>query len=245
MKRQKIFLFVATLVLIASTSVFLTWLKANQRLGAPGIRTRLIAGKDLNVEIILPERAADYESVPMEIPAGVVAALPKDTSMSQRIYTAPDGFWIQMNVVLMGMDRTSIHKPQFCMTSQGWAIDADRSSEEAVRVERPQNYDLPVMKLIATKDVTIEGATRAFSGVYLYWFVADGRLTASHSDRMWWMVRDLFRTGVLQRWSYVTCFAVCAPGNEDATFERLKKFIAASAPEFQLVPRAKQATVVE
>ena len=29
----------------------------------------------------------------------------------------------------------------------------------------------------------------------------------------------------------------CAPGREEAAFERLKKFISASAPEFQLVPR--------
>ena len=47
----------------------------------------------------------------------------------------------------------------------------------------------------------------------------------------------LFRTGVLQRWAMISYFAVCAPGQEEATFERLKKFIAASAPEFQLVPR--------
>jgi hypothetical protein len=45
------------------------------------------------------------------------------------------------------------------------------------------------------------------------------------------------RTGVLQRWASISYFAECAPGHEDATFERMKKFIVASAPEFQLVPR--------
>jgi hypothetical protein len=53
---------------------------------------------------------------------------------------------------------------------------------------------------------------------------------------MWWMAKDMMLTGVLQRWAYVTYFAVCAPGEEDATFERMKKMIAASVPEFQLTP---------
>ena len=47
----------------------------------------------------------------------------------------------------------------------------------------------------------------------------------------------MFRTGVLQRWAMISYFTVCAPGQEEAAFERLKKFISASAPEFQLVPR--------
>jgi hypothetical protein len=41
---------------------------------------------------------------------------------------------------------------------------------------------------------------------------------------------------VLQRWAYVACISPCAPGQEDATFARMKKFIAAAVPEFQLTP---------
>ena len=48
------------------------------------------------------------------------------------------------------------------------------------------------------------------------------------------MARDMLRTGVLQRWAYVICSAPCAPGMEDATFEQMKGFIAAAAPEFVL-----------
>jgi hypothetical protein len=70
--------------------------------------------------------------------------------------------------------------------------------------------------------------------VFVYWFVADGELTATHSDRMWWMARDMLKNGVLQRWAYVICFAPCEVGAEDATFERLTDFIAATVPEFQL-----------
>jgi hypothetical protein len=56
---------------------------------------------------------------------------------------------------------------------------------------------------------------------------------------MWQMAKHLLRTGELQRWAYVSVFAVCAPGQEDAAFERIKRFIAAAVPEFQLTPRAQ------
>ena len=39
---------------------------------------------------------------------------------------------------------------------------------------------------------------------------------------------------MLQRWAYVSYFALCAPGDEDATFLRLSRLVAASVPEFQL-----------
>jgi hypothetical protein len=64
--------------------------------------------------------------------------------------------------------------------------------------------------------------------------VADQELTADHLQRMWWMARDLIRTGILQRWAYVSCFSVCVPGQEEATYQRMKEFIVAAVPEFQL-----------
>ena len=78
----------------------------------------------------------------------------------------------------------------------------------------------------------------------MVWFVADGdEYTARPWQRMWWMGRDLLCSGVLQRWASISYFTICAPGQEDAAFERLKKFINASAPEFQLVPHPAGATV--
>jgi len=36
---------------------------------------------------------------------------------------------------------------------------------------------------------------------------------------------------VLQRWAYVSCFAICAPVRKTPAFERMGKLIAASVPE--------------
>jgi hypothetical protein len=91
------------------------------------------------------------------------------------------------------------------------------------------------MKLTTSGTETKSGGQIVkWRGVFLYWFVADNALTEYHWERMWWMARDLIRTGVLQRWAYVTVFSPCYPGGEDAAFERMKRFISASVPEFQL-----------
>jgi len=138
----------------------------------------------------------------------------------------------------MGRDRTSLHKTEFCLEGAGWRIDRNLSSETTIRMDRPCAYDLPVMKFIADKDINDHGQTFKARGVYLFWFVADDEYTARHWERMWWMARDLFTKGVLQRWAMISYFTACAPGQEEAAFERLKQFIRVSAPEFQLVPRS-------
>jgi hypothetical protein len=237
MKRQKTVFFLVALALIAGTGVLLAQMRAHQRLGRPGVKTLPLAG--LAEKVLLPERVLDYESKELDVPKMVLDYLPKDTSYGQRMYRAPDGFAVQVNVVLMGSDRTSIHKPEFCLSGQGWRIDQDACSQVSLKLERPRPYDLPVMKLIATQNLEIEGETRTRRGVYLYWFVADDEYTASHTQRMWWMARDMLTRGTLQRWAYITYFAACAPGQEEATFERMKILIAASVPEFQTTPRGE------
>jgi hypothetical protein len=137
----------------------------------------------------------------------------------------------------MGSDRTSIHQPEYCLTGTGWVLDP--AVKASILMERPARYELPVTKITSTRvEKSQSGGTMKLRSVYVYWFVADHQLTADHHQRMWWLARDLIRHGVLQRWAYISYFSVCAPGAEEATFERMKQFIVASAPEFQLVPDA-------
>lgn len=236
MNRTKWIILIVALALIGGSAALLGRLQSNQKLGQPGVKTSPIPGSH-RLQVELPERVLDYTSEAIEVDKTTLEWLPQDTSFGQRLYRAPDGFQAAVSVVLMGSDRTSIHKTEFCLEGQGWQIDRGASTETTVRVERPQPYDLPVTKLIATKDVQAEGRTVNARGVYVMWFVAEDELTARHWQRMWWMARDLLLTGVLQRWASVSFFAQCPPGAEDATFERIKHLIAAAVPEFQLVPR--------
>src|ERR1051325_11663863 len=236
---------ITALALIAGTAAFLLTQHSRQKIGEPGVRVvaepiyAIDGGASTNPPVLvndksvyLPPRVLDYRSQQIMLSPLMVSALPKDTLYGNRFYLQSNGFGISCQVVLMGADRSSIHKPQYCL--KGLAYDIVESEPTSVRVSRPHDYDLPVMKLNLRRSIQRGGEVRSEAAVFVYWFVADGELTSSHVDRMWWIARDMLRTGVLQRWAYVICLAPCEPGYERQTFEKLKEFIAASAPQFQL-----------
>jgi hypothetical protein len=237
MNKQKWIILIAALGLIGGAAGLLTRLQSTQTLGRPAVKTTPIPGSQ-RLQVDLPEHVLAYSSEAVPVDDKTLGWLPQDTSFGQRRYKAPDGFGATFNVVLMGRDRTSLHKTEFCVEGAGWRIDRNLSSETTVHMDRPYSYDLPVMKFIANGEVAINGQQVPAQLVYVFWFVADDdEYTARHWQRMWWMARDLIHTGVLQRWAMIGCSSACLPGQTDATFERMKKLIAASVPEFQLVPR--------
>lgn len=237
MNKQARIALILALGLMGGVAGLLVSLRANQKLGQPAVKTSPIRGSR-RLQVDLPDHVLDCTFRALEVDKQTLDWLPQDTSFGQRIYRAADGFEVTLSVILMGSDRTSLHATEVCMEGQGWLIDRYVTCETTVHVDRPYPYDLPVKKFITSREVTVDGQTQTARGIYVRWFVADGNeYTAQHSQRMWWMAWDLLRTGVLQRWAMISCFTVCAPGQEEATVERLKKFIRASAPEFQLVPR--------
>ncbi|HEY6166584.1 MAG TPA: exosortase-associated EpsI family protein [Verrucomicrobiae bacterium] len=246
MNRQTIFIAAVTLALIGGAAALLLRLKASQKLGRPGVKIAQVPGTNA-WKVQLPEEVLDFTSREMETTAAELAILPRDTTFGKRLYRAADGFEVFANVVLMGTDRTSIHKPEFCLTGQGWKIDDQKFV--SVPVARPRPYDLPVRLFTTTRQVkSPDGRVTNLRGLYLFWFVADDALTASHWERQWSMGRELLRTGTLQRWAYVALLAVCAPGREEQALERMKQFIAAAVPEFQLAagrPETKPVTALE
>jgi hypothetical protein len=187
------------------------------------------------VKIGLPERVLDYSSTNEPEEETVLFTLPKDTSYAQRRYTAQDGFNVYAHIILMGADRTSIHKPDFCLPGNGWNIE--RREETEITIDAPQPYPMRVAKWTVSNQIQGKDGTPVnVRGLYVFWFVADNEQTARNSERMWWITRDLLSRNVLQRWAYVSYLAVCMPGQEDAAFERVKKLIAASVHEFQFPP---------
>ena len=219
---------------------FLVYRQSTQKLGSPGVKVvpEFVYGEKGEVvgtnRVELPPKVLDFESKQIPISKVVLDWLPKDTTYGQRIYKAPDGFEAQMNAVLMGTDRTSIHKPQYCLKGMGLSIE--KSEISSIRIEEPVPYDLPIMKLTVSKNwVSPEGQRAVIKGIYVYWFVSEDQLSADHDKRIFLMGLDMLRTGVLKRWAYVSCFGICAPGQEEVVYGRLKSLIVASVPQFQSV----------
>jgi hypothetical protein len=241
MTRRQWMVGLAGVLIIASGAATLLRLKAIQRLGEPGVKL-VKAGADGRLEVPLPERVRQYASTNIPITEVERTTLPADTTFDRRLYTAPGGVEVMLMVVLMGTDRTSIHKPEFCLTSQGWQILHQETTR--IRMAQPHAYNLPVRKFVTSRAWRDDaGEIHRLNGVYTFWFVSANRVTASHLARIGYLTLDLLRTGVLPRWAYISCFTVCSPGEEDAAFEREKQFIQAAVPEFQTVaPPAPKAS---
>jgi hypothetical protein len=250
MKRSQIILAAIVILMVGGTALALTQIRSGRKLGEPGVKTQPRADSK-NLEILLPAEIPGYTSEISTQSETELLKLPSDTSFRVRTYLATkdlyatsgyystNRFFSQVSVVMMGSDRSSIHKPQICMTGQGWTIDDNASRQEDIQMDRPFPYVLRVNKIVASMAVEQNGHSLTARGLFVYWFVDADHLTASANQWMlWWLPRDLLLHGVLERWSYISYFTVCPPGVEDAAFGRLKQFIAESAPEYQLVPAA-------
>ena len=72
------------------------------------------------------------------------------------------------------------------------------------------------------------------SGVYLYWFVADGVRASDYVQREFTMLKDIVSSGQIKRWAYVSFFSDCRSGEEDALFERMQELVRAAQPEIEI-----------
>jgi hypothetical protein len=239
MNRQKLILSVVALALIAGTGLLLA--AVPQKLGRPGVKASPIEGS-ARWQIYLPEHVLDYNSTNEIADDKTIEMLPKDTSIANRVYFKRGALPLVTSVVMMGTDRTSIHKAEYCLVGQGWHIE--QMTRETVPMTQPKNYDLPIIKFVADITGTVDGNTVHKKCIYVYWYVANGLLSNDQSgmERMWSMAKGLIFTGVLQRWAYVRFYSVCDPGQEDAASDEIKRMIVASVPQFQLTAGAPNET---
>ena len=249
-KKNLYILSAIAIFLMIGAGVLLGYLQENQRLSQtpvkvvaepmPGVDSSATEKKVFTVRtnrVYLPEKVLDYSSILIPVEKAEFETLPKDTIYGRRLYRSSDGFEIVNMVVLMGADRTSIHKPQYCLEGTGWRID--KSEQVLIPMDKPFPYQLPALKLTLSGYLVGQNGEKTLRrGVFLYWFVAPDKMTAEHKNRMWSVAAHRILKGEIERWAYIIYFSTCSPGEEDAVFERMKVFIRESLPEYQLVPKA-------
>lgn len=219
------------LVLMASAVAFIFHVRSNQRVGLPGVRLENIplisdSGTIARTNSVhLPLTIEGYRAETVAITDLEFNYLPPDTSFGRVAYYSPDSSFVSLaSVVLMGTDRTSIHRPEYCLTSQGWRIR--QQSLETVHISGTAPVELQVQRfdtLISGQDS--KGYRVEKAGVYVFWFVADGELTAHHTTRQWLMMKNLVLNNLVQRWAYISFFAECSPGDEENCYRRLAGLI--------------------
>ena len=217
---------VLVVVLIGGVGGFLNHWRTHQKMGKPGVQ--LVKGSSEKLPPVkLPDWVLDYVGEDLEVTEVEKESLPPDTTITKRRYKDDEGFYIDIMVVLMGLDRTSIHKPQYCLEGAGFQIQ--ETEPTSIKIKHPIEYDLPAMQLKSAK--FYQGTE--YSGLLYYWFVDENHLTEHHHERMWLMAEDLFTKGQMQRWAYVTVSSYSMPGYEEPTFKKMREFIKVAVPEFQ------------
>jgi hypothetical protein len=244
MKQRAWWVFLAALALMAGTGMVLHRAGTRQHLGAPGVKlvNEPTYGEDgrlvMPQSVYLPPSVLGASSTSVPISKLELIWLPADTTYGRRLYEWPDDRKLLVSVVLMGSDRTSIHKPEFCLNGQGWEYKASDTEVIQVPMTRPVEYSLPVMKVQATKTMQTPRGEVTLRGMYLYWFVTDQEISALHTRRVWSQTLHMLRTGELQRWAYISLFTTCLPGQEAPTVEWMTRWIQEAAPQFQVPPAA-------
>ncbi|MCK5850972.1 MAG: exosortase/archaeosortase family protein, partial [Kiritimatiellae bacterium] len=152
--------------------------------------------------------------------------LPSDTVILRKRYRNSYGKTYAVTIVISGKERTSIHRPQMCLTGQGHQIVRERCVKVPV-----QEKQIEVMFLDLKRQVSASGSSggQTASSVYAYWFIGGDRETASHWKRTFLTAYDNIFRGTSPRWAYVAIMTsrTAHPTNDN---EQLKYFISELYP---------------
>ena len=72
-----------------------------------------------------------FESEVLEPGEAELHTLPSDTRFVKRLYKAPSGAWFQVTAVIGGMNKSSIHRPELCLPTQGFQMTDPRNATAA------------------------------------------------------------------------------------------------------------------
>ncbi len=156
--------------------------------------------------------------------------LPPDTGYSRRTYVAlhQPGHGVFLSIVLSGRDRTSIHRPELCVTGQRWTIHGQ--TKHQFQLDETGALILPATLLHLVQDDPRNN--RQLPALIAYWFVNSERVVATHWERMFWGAWDRLRHGRADRWAYVLVQTDAVDG-EAAALSRMQEVLKGTVPEFQ------------
>jgi exosortase/archaeosortase family protein len=136
-----------------------------------------------------------FERTVLEPSEAELKTLPSDTQFVKRLYTAPGGVWFQVTVVIGGVSKSSIHRPELCLPSQGFQMTDPRDASAA-------GTDWRFISLVRS-------AAPPLGFAYTF-FNQAGFRTPSHMKRIFRDVWDRSVHNRIDRWVMVTINAFTA-----------------------------------
>ena len=153
-------------------------------------------------EVRLPGLAG-FASEPVEVSEAERHTLPEDTLFDRRCYTDAAGNWFQVSAVIGGKSKSSIHRPELCLPTQGFQMMSPRTVDVGG---------------VDWHFVTLVHRTSPAVGFAYTFFNQDGFRTSSHLRRIFRDVWDRSVRGRVDRWVMVTVYSSVADERRLAAF---------------------------
>jgi len=160
--------------------------------------TRIIRQGELGDAHVCPDTGAELASASPAERFG----LPADTEIIKAAYKHPTGNELHVSIVRSGETRGSIHRPQWCVTAQGFSIIS--TSFPSWRSSGDRRVAL----------LRIENEHRRQQSYFCYWFIGHNHSTPYHTSRVIHMALDRLLRGHSTRWAYVSISAPATTASE-------------------------------
>jgi len=191
----------------------------------------------VGAELSLPEFLGEWWGKDGQVLEKERDVLGRDTDFARKIYTSGAGDSILASVVLAGQDMmTSIHRPERCLTAQGWQVG--HQSKRVINL--PGSGPLETTRLQNLKYIRLENGTSVpVNNLCYYWFIGADARAATHEERVWRDMLDRITKGYNQRWAMVMISAEITKDlrrfgrDERETDAMLQDFIKLIAPKLQ------------
>lgn len=145
-----------------------------------------------------------------------------EARMLKRTYRAPDGLTYSVNVVMTGRSHSTIHRPELCLPTQGYSMEAARVVELKPEGLRP----------LETRAIHVRyGQSPPFT--LLYWFSNRTYETSSHSKRVLANLWDRSVHNRMSRWIMVSVL-ISSPLESDEAVRRFEAFLSEWYPQVHL-----------
>jgi hypothetical protein len=204
-------------------------------------------GEECGVVMKLPSAVGRFIGDPGEVTKIERDTLPSDTEIVRMVYHTPglrqqDRHLLTMSIVLSGSERRSIHRPEVCLSGQGWTVVEAKNLNISIDTEG----EITARDLLIEKSITLDtGERRKLRAHYVYWFVGSKVTTPSHWTRIWLSARDSILRNVNHRWAYPAIMALVTDNlepseigqkkrNSKETLDQIAALIREVVPRFQL-----------
>lgn len=127
--------------------------------------------------------------------------LPADTVLVRKLYRCASKSSMLVSIVISSSEEVSIHRPQMCLTGQGYDISGEQTCE--IVLSNPKPLRIRVLNLFRRWQGE-GGRMMEVPSFYAYWFVSQRHETPSSAWRIFFATWDRVVHGQVSRWAYVS-----------------------------------------